>query len=330
MITRTLNPQAIIIEDAQSEMRQAIFTGYWRGYPKDAILKEVNRIVDNTKKKLSNKALVAIVPYSLILFANRVYRELNNAFGLNGLNAFKKIKLASEVKTGQRPVDFATRQMGIPTQKYAKEYMQKVAETMKKLSSIEALDTEDTSGRNSLRNKAEMEVRYQSHFDEIDELKVKGIRLVVSSVHADCSDRCYPFQGRIYSLDGSSGMVDGRTFEPLERATDVYYITKTGKAYKNGLLGFNCRHKLYEYRRGMEIQKVSKETQKKETAINTKQRVLEAQVRKYREEALALKNIDRESYLQARSKSIEWNKKYQAFSHENGRAYYPDRVKVFE
>lgn len=330
MITRTLNPQAIIIEDAQSAIRQAIFLGYWRGYTQQIVSQEVNKIIDSAKQKLSNKALIAIVPYSLLLFANRVYKELKGAFGLNGLNAFKKIKLAEEVKIGQRPVDFTTRQMGIPTQKYAKEYMQKVAETMKKLSSIEALDTEDTSGRNSLRNKAEMEVRYQSHFDEIDELKVKGIRLVVSSVHADCSDRCYPFQGRIYSLDGSSGMVDGRTFEPLERATDVYYITKTGKAYKNGLLGFNCRHKLYEYRRGMEIQKVSKETQKKETAINTKQRVLEAQVRKYREEALALKNIDRESYLQARSKSIEWNKKYQAFSHENGRAYYPDRVKVFE
>lgn len=330
MITRTLNPQAIIIEDAQSAIRQAIFLGYWRGYSQELVSKDVNKIIDSAKQKLSNKALIAIVPYSLLLFANRVYKELKGAFGLNGLNAFKKIKLAEEVKTGQRPVDFTTRQMGIPTQKYAKEYMQEVANSIKKLANIEALDPEDISGRNSLRNKAEMEVRYQSHFDEIADLKAKGIRFVISSVHADCSDRCYPFQGKGYSLDGTSETFDGRSFEPLERATDVYYITKSGKAYKNGLLGFNCRHKLYEYRRGMEIPKVSKETQKKESGINTKQRIFESQVRKYREEALALKNIDKESYLQARQKAIEWNKEYQAFSHKNGRAYYPDRVKVFE
>ena len=330
MITRTLNPQAIIIEDAQSAIRQAIFLGYWRGYTKEEISKRVNKLIDTAKIKLSNKTLIEVVPYALLIFANKVYQELNNSFGFNGVSAYKKITLANEIKIGQKSVDFTTRQMGIPTQKYAKQYMQDVADAMRKLSSIEAIDPEDESGRNSLRNKAEMEVRYQSHLDEIAELKRKGIRLVVSSVHADCSDRCFPFQGNIYSLDGTSGTVDGRSFEPLERATDVYYITKRGKAYKNGLLGFNCRHKLYEYRRGMEITHVNKSTQKKENAINTKQRVMEAQVRKYREEALALKNIDREAYLKARQKAIDYNKAYQTFSHSNGRAYYPDRVKVFD
>ena len=47
----------------------------------------------------------------------------------------------------------------------------------------------------------------------------------------------------------------------------------------------------------MEIQKVSKETQKKETAINTKQRVLEAQVRKIQRRSTSIKKTSTEKAI---------------------------------
>lgn len=147
------------------------------------------------------------------------------------------------------------------------------------------------------------------------------------STHADCSDRCFGWQGRVYSLDGSSGItVDGRKYIPLETATDVYYTTKSGRTYKNGLLGFNCRHKLYEYRPNMHIPYVSKAVQEKENAINKKQRNYENKIRKFRE--LALFAEDPKIRKKAKAKAAQLNKEYVAFSVKNKRAYYPDRVKI--
>lgn len=98
------------------------------------------------------------------------------------------------------------------------------------------------------------------------DFKSNGVKLVIASAHADCSGRCSKWQGKVYSLDGSYGTTeDGREYQPLENATDVYYTTKAGRTYKNGLLGFNCRHKLHEFN-GQQPQTISKEDRKKEYA----------------------------------------------------------------
>lgn len=135
-----------------------------------------------------------------------------------------------------------TRPLGVAMQKYADDYIREnVRPVLNELARQQAKDPDDVSGRNSLRNRAEMEARYQGHIDNIQRLRDSGARLVVASTHADCSERCRPWQGRVYSLDGTSGTTDdGRKYVPLETATDVWYTTKSGKRYKNGLLGFNC------------------------------------------------------------------------------------------
>ena len=208
--------------------------------------------------------------------------------------------------------------------------MQKVNDVYTRLAKNDALDPDDISGRNSLRNRAEMEVRYEYHQNEIQSFKDAGTKLVVCSTHADCSDRCFPWQGKVYSLDGTSGKTeDGRSYVPLETATDIYYTTKAGKTYKNGLLGFNCRHKLYEYVPGMGIPKVSRAEQRKENKINTKQRAMEKTVREWRmREELNKGAGNTAEYLYAQKKASEAYARYRKFSQENGRAYYPDRVKT--
>ena len=100
----------------------------------------------------------------------------------------------------------------------------------------------------SLRNSAEIEARHQVQTERIEELRRKGTRIVWCSSHSDCSRRCEPWQGKLYSLDGTSGTVDGLSYQPLEIATDIYETTRTGKVWKNGLLGFNCRHYLTPYK----------------------------------------------------------------------------------
>ena len=178
-----------------------------------------------------------------------------------------------------------------------------------------------------------MEVRYKAHVDEIEKFKQDGVKLVIASTHADCSKRCAKWQGKVYSLDGSTGKTDdGRKYIPLEVATDnnqVYYTNpKTGTQYKGGLLGYNCRHYLVAYKKGYRFPQPNAKEERREYAITQKQRALERQVRKWRTLAVTLKGVNREEYLQARRKAIEWNKQYIEFSQKHGRAYYPSRTQL--
>ena len=224
---------------------------------------------------------------------------------------------------------YTTYAKGLPLREFHKKYIDRVDAALETLAEETALDPNDFTGRNSLRNLAEMQVRYERHQEEIASFKERGTRLVVCSVHADCSDRCKDWQGLVYSLDGTSGYTDdGKKFQPLEEATDIYYTTKAGKVYKNGLLGFNCRHKLYEYKSGMEIPKVSAETQKREYAITKRQREMERDVISAREVAICFKGVNVRLYKRWQSVAKERYAAYRKYSEENRRAYYPDRVKI--
>lgn len=84
------------------------------------------------------------------------------------------------------------------------------------------------------------------------------------------------------------------------------------------------------YKTNMVIPFVDKATQQKERVINTRQRELEREVRHWRVQALMHKGVmgERQEYLTARRKAIEANREYVRFSKDNGRAYYPSRVKL--
>lgn len=223
-----------------------------------------------------------------------------------------------------------SRILGSPMKKYMQNYMRdNVKPALDRLVGQQARDPDDVTGRNTLRNRAEMEVRYQDHLDQIGNFKASGVKLVIASAHADCSDRCRPWQGRVYSLDGTRGTTDdGRAYVPLEEATDVFYTTKAGKTYKNGLLGFNCRHYLVEYKKGYRFPKPNAEAERREYAITQTQRRMEAAVRKWRVTADMCRNISPEWYSYARKNAIAANNAYIEFSKQHDRAYYPSRTKL--
>jgi hypothetical protein len=133
----------------------------------------------------------------------------------------------------------------------------------------------------------------------------------------------------VYSLDGTSGTApDGRKYIPLEIATDVYYTTKAGKVYKNGLLGFNCRHYLVAYKDGYRFPKPNPQEEAREYQITVKQRQLERRVRKWRDKAIYYKGVNPKEYQRAKKYAERANRDYIRFSHKNGRAYYPSRTKI--
>ncbi len=216
---------------------------------------------------------------------------------------------------------------GVPNQIYYRTYTRQAQKVMEKIAKETSLDPNDLSGHNSLRNKAEMTARSDYHDEQLADFKRRNVKLVVCSVHSDCSKRCAPFQGKIYSLDGTSGTTaDGRRYEPLQHATDIYTVTKTGRVWKNGLLGFNCRHKLYEYREGITIPKVSERERRKDYAITERQRQYERAIRELKAERDT--TLDAERRKKDRAKITVLTDKYIRFSKNNKRAYYPDRTRI--
>ena len=341
MIVRSISENVKRIEDTETQIRLTIKRGYFANSTK--LNEQVNKLIEECVKELP-ESMRENTRKSLQNFAQKLYSTLRINLGANGLavawalsKALKGGLTYKEALTLKQPIitakvlpdepfEYSTTAKGVPNGIWSREYIKRVNKVMQKMADTQSLDANDVMGRNSLRNYAEMAERDEFHNKELADLKGAGTKLVICSVHQDCSDRCFPWQGRVYSLDGTTGKTkDGRKYIPLETAVNQYTTTKSGKRYKNGLFGFNCRHRIYAFT-GQIPPTVTKAEQKKENAINTKQREYENKIRTWRERALVA--VDDKTRIEAKRKAVALNKEYIAFSLKNGRAYYPDRCKV--
>lgn len=211
---------------------------------------------------------------------------------------------------------------------YDKDYGKAVIERLNKL--FDSVAKTDYSEYSSLRASAERQVRWEYQEEQKRKLIESGERFVWIDSHANCSERCQDFQGRLYSLDGTSGTHDGNPFVPLETATDIYTTTKAGKTYKNGCIsGFNCRHKLLKYRKGFKPTPIPARIVEKERAIEQRMREMERTIRLYESRALGYKTIGNKG-MRARYKDLadKWTERYVAFANKNNVAYYPSRIDI--
>ena len=331
---QNLNWQALIIEEAQTEIKLTIRNNVLGGGSFLKLNKQVQDIIKEVVNELEFEELKAEARRTLNLFAEKVYKQFILDLGFNyqlltatvkvmreGNYTDKEIQVLNDkiVNVSQLPAE-----IGLPNQEYHKVYIDRVKTALNNMRQIEA----NTPSGTSLRNLSEMQVRYERRNETINNLRESGNNLVVCSTHGNCSKRCEPWQGKYYTLNGERLTVDGKEFIPLETATDVYVTTKTGKVYKNGLLGYNCRHRILPYEQDMQIPNVSAKEIEKQRNIDHELRHYERMVRKWKEERELNKDVDRKRYLQARQKAIDWNKRYIQFAKENNRAYYPDRVKI--
>lgn len=349
---RPLNYQALALEEAETELRILVRDSFLSQQKRNITDSKAREIIDRALGKIKIPNLRIAAKQSLVNFYLRQQREINRINGANLLVLLSLIKLTDKAnKTAKNiPVyrakaivrqaihDYNTthnsnydeaKTYGVPLQKFSKDYIEEnVKPVYERLAKQYPLDPEDISGRNSLRNKAEMEVRYQANQDMLSELEKQG-DLIIISAHADCSERCRPFQNRVFSISGKSGVTpDGRRYSPLSEATDIFYTTKEGKTYKNGLFGFGCRHYATPYKDGFRFPKPNPKIEAKEYAITEKQRYYERQVRRWRTIAVTNKGTDNARYKEAKANATLWNEKYIKFSQDNGRAYYPSRTKL--
>ncbi len=337
------------MEEAEAKIRETVRREYLIQTPKTTINILIKRIIQEALDKIKIIDLKKSALSSLLNFYERQYSEIKHISYLQlgffialsilqgkKINDVKSPFLSSRAtksqarsflqKNGVKEVNL----YGNALQKYSKDYIENnISPVLDNLIKQFPKDPDDITGRMSLRGKAEMEVRYQHNLDMISELKSQGHKLVICSTHADCSERCAKWQGRVYSLDGTYGTTDdGRKYVPLEVATDIFYTTKSGKTYKNGLLGFNCRHYLIPYKSGYRFPKPNVIEERKQYAITLKQRELERNVIKWKTEAIEYKGINSDRYEYAKRKASEWNNAYIQYSRQNGRAYYPSRTKI--
>lgn len=296
--------------------------------------KAVQKTITEAIKDLQSPELKTRARIGLNIFADKVYKQFVADLGFNHTILISAIALMKKGQYTQKEIGVLNDNIakvqgyyniGLPNREYHKTYMAQVKTALENMRQAEAMDYAQGT---SLRNLSEMQVRQEFQQEKIANLKTQGENLVVCSTHGNCSKRCEPWQGGHYTLDNTYQTVDGIKFEPLKNATDIFETTKSGKVYKNGLLGFNCRHYLTPYRQGMEIPDIKAEVIDKERNIDQQMRYLERNVRQWKEERDLNNGIDRNRYLQARQKAMEWNKKYIQFAQDNERAYYPDRVKV--
>lgn len=332
-----LNWQALLIEETQTEIKTTVQRMVLAQRNFADINKKIVEIVNSLVEELESKDLKQTCRDTLFAFATRVYNYLQRTYqgvGLsgvyailsvaNGVGTVEQIRKTNEIISKIVP-DYAYR-VGVPLDVYAKEYMQNVEDRLNKLVKVEP--KEDYTSRVNLRNIAEMQVRQENHIKDIDKLVGKGVKLVWIQPHANCSKRCEPWQDRLYSLDKTSGTIDGIAYEPLENATNIYETTKSGKIYKNGCIsGFNCRHTLVPYEKGNEPIEIPARVIDRQREVNNKQRYLERGVREWKERALLHRYSEKE-YRFAKSKAIEWNKRYIEYSKKNNVAYYDSRTKV--
>lgn len=341
------------MEEAENRIREISKNDYFSGVPKATTNEKIKRIILSALKHITIKNLQESAKNSLANFYHRQYSELRKIsplkvtflIALATLQGKDEKGLKSNIlapkMTRESAREFLTSHgvkhenlYGVPLQKFSKDYFNKdIKPVMDRLAKQYSVNDDDIAGRMSLRAKAELEVRYQHNLDMVQNLRDEGHKLVECSTHADASERCAPWQGRVYSLDGTSGTTDdGRKYVPLEVATNqnnVYYTNpKTGTQYKGGLLGYNCRHYLIPYKSGHRFPKPDAKEERKQYEITKRQRALERNVIRWKTQALEYKGINKEQYELAKRKANEWNNAYIEFSETHNRAYYPARTKI--
>ena len=206
---------------------------------------------------------------------------------------------------------FTTGETGY-SQMFIEDYQKRVNNEIMKIASMNVVLVDRKGRTMSARNLAEMQVRYEEQVKDIDRLKEKGTKFVVATSHANASIRCSWWQGKIFKLDAEVGnvkIVDNNIGkEPISRGKtpdgkDYYSLEE---AMEHGFLGYNCRHRLIEYKAGMIMPKNYSENQiNKERNIEQTARNLERRIRTAKKRAMLANNsLDRKKY-QEQSKMLQ-------------------------
>ncbi|MDD3958031.1 MAG: hypothetical protein PHW40_00940 [Candidatus Izemoplasmatales bacterium] len=340
-----------IVQDAQTRIKEVVVDGYRKGLSKAEIERQIAQIIREASSKLPERFRES-AKTSLAQNAQKWHYMHTQAMG--ALNASLKktvedvygedfvsmdnqrksydIRLGEDNKNAPlidrfRPVMSEDRTGLAIIDRYEKRVKEQIRVLAADPANLSRVNRNGNSYKANLRNFAEMAVRYEANIQDVNQLKSSEVKFVWTSSHADASPRCSPYQGRLYSLDGSSGSIDGIQYTPLDDAL----LGPNGDG--NGIInGYNCRHRLIEYTPGSKPPKEYNPAMiKRENAITNRQRQYERDIRNMKIEERLLR---KEGFAQEASLVRKmWQTKtsdYKKFSFNNERAYFPWRTRVVE
>lgn len=308
----------LIIEQANVSMKLALKNGVVDTLEKEVIKASVRQIIEKAKADLKAKEapidLITKFENSMKLRFVEWYKYVTLELMRQGFKNRNPLLLKSyEAITGEKlknskglNVNMEGYEVGsIPdVRKYmttgrtagAQSFMPDYVNTVKKAMQAIAeknLVMKDRLGRKlSLRNLAEMTARFQNTQERLQTLKDEGVEYVVASTHSNASKRCQIWQGKVFIVDCEIGASFKQTVDlkyqpkPLGKIDGInYYSLKD--AMLHGFLGYNCRHRLVKYMKGMDLfNQYDANTITKERQLEERQRYLERKIRKAKEKAM--------------------------------------------
>lgn len=334
--------EVLIVETATTKIKEIIVSDVAGGVPKSQTEQKINLIIAQAVNKLNDPVLNAEVKQTLIanaqgwyykhitnmkVLANNMARELSAVgFGQLAMQVTPSTMVRWDKEQVFRPYrDNAPKGLAI-----IQDYEKRVKNELIALSADPPISTRLTNDgkpyKINLRNRAEMKIRYEANLQDVERLKNEGVDLVWTSSHADCSLRCQPYQGKLYSISGKTGVTkSGERYTPLSEALEG------PKGDGNGIInGYNCRHRLIKYFEGSRPPvEYTKEQIERERKLDTRQRQYENNIRNLKtQERLFRAQGNKKLASQLRKRWQRLNVNYQQFSLRNGRAYYPWRTRI--
>ncbi|MCD8356266.1 MAG: phage minor capsid protein [Clostridia bacterium] len=168
-------------------------------------------------------------------------------------------------------------------------------------------------------------VAHETQFARMD---AYGSDLIEISEHAGARPLCAPFQGRLYSRSGKSGVT-----------TDLYgnsitYTSWSSTSYGQpaGLLGINCGHFSNPFFPGLSVKSppIKNEKNAQTLKLSQKQRYLERRVRASKRECAMLDKLgDKEGFNTAAIRLKNRKATLNDFLNKTGRTARNDRTQVF-
>ncbi len=339
--------EVLDLESVQTKIKETIANMVLSGSTKEEIQSVLSPLIYNYLKKIKvdDAAYKRKIEQSLLNLAQHQYFVLSNNMKTINSSLIKSmggsygIDLSNENASAKITQDkfrnFITKNKDTGTP-LINRYENLVKEELKTLANQPAkVVSYNKNGKQitytmSARNLAEMKIRYDANVEDVNKEKSKGTKLVWISSHSNCSPRCAPFQGRLYSLDGTKGTIAGHSYVPIE-------IAQAGKnGDGNGCTnGYNCRHYIIptseeELLGGQRPPtNYNNATIKKEQEIDAKQRMFENQIRKLKKEETNLRAGGFND--EAKKMNLKWKileKKYQVYSLENHRSFSRWRTQI--
>lgn len=300
----------------------------------ESLVRDVKQYAITTIEKYYKKVLIltpALIAsaYTLCKEDKKNFKSLNSIVDARNMLyklEFSSIKNQDSLKRAYPPIE---------------SYISKVKEAMNEIISDDITEAPIINRRTKksyygrkIFAKAERIVRGANINQKLNDLIAQGVTLVYVPAHANCSKRCEPFQGKYYTLDHTTKTLDGHIFVPIENATDIYVTTKSGRVWKNGLFGFNCRHEPIPYTKAfVEPNKIPAKVISRQRNIEKKQREMERKIYNflrlsfvYEQSPIKADKVIANQYKQLANGLINH---YRSFCHSNKVPYYPDRFNIY-